>query len=121
VPQNIKLPQPNNDKLFRIDHKPVISAPAGKPIIIGVKVTASAGVKWVHLLYRNVNQDVDYQTLPMELSDEKDTYQATVPAEQINPKWDFMYLIEFMDNNGKGKIYPDLNKEMPYRIVKLIR
>jgi hypothetical protein len=57
----------------------------------------------------------------MELSDEKDTYQATVPAEQINPKWDFMYLIEFMDNNRKGKIYPDLNKEMPYRIVKLIR
>jgi hypothetical protein len=111
----------NNDKLFRIDHKPVISAPAGKPITIGVKVTASAGVKWVHLLYRNVNQDVDYQTLPMELSDEKDTYQATVPAEQINPKWDFMYLIEFMDNNRKGKIYPDLNKETPYRIVKLIR
>ena len=111
----------NNDKLFKIDHQPVVSAPAGNPITISVKVTASAGVKWVHLLYRNVNQDVEYQTLPMELSGEKDTYKATVPADQINPKWDFMYLIEFMDNNGKGKIYPDLNKEMPYVIVKLIR
>ena len=39
----------------------------------------------------------------------------------INRKWDFMYLIEVMDNNGNGKIYPDLNKETPYIVVKLIR
>jgi hypothetical protein len=32
-----------------------------------------------------------------------------------------MYLIEVMDKNGRGIIYPDFNKEMPYRIVKLIR
>jgi len=57
----------------------------------------------------------------MEVSGEKDTYQAIVPAEQINPKWDFMYLIEVMDNNCKGKIYPDLNKETPYIVVKLER
>jgi hypothetical protein len=111
----------NNDRLFNINHQPVDSAPVGKPITIRVKVTASAGVKWVHLLYRNVNQDVEYQTLPMEPSDERDIYQATVPAEQINPKWDFMYLIEVMDNNGKGKIYPDFNKETPYIFTKLIR
>jgi hypothetical protein len=57
----------------------------------------------------------------MESSGERDTYQVIVPAEQINPKWDFMYLIEVMDNNGRGKIYPDLNKELPYVIVRLIR
>ena len=62
-----------------------------------------------------------YQTLPMCPTGEKDTYQVIVPAEQINPKWDFMYLIEVMDNNGKGKIVPDLYKETPYIIVKLIR
>jgi hypothetical protein len=32
-----------------------------------------------------------------------------------------MYLIEVMDNNGNGRIYPDLNKETPYVFVKLIR
>ena len=32
-----------------------------------------------------------------------------------------MYLIEVMDNNGKIKIYPDLNNETPYLIVKLLR
>jgi len=111
----------NNDRLFNVNHQSVDSAPVGKPITISVKVTASAGVKWVHLLYRSVNQDVEYQTLPMQSSGEEDIYQVIVPAEQINPKWDFMYLIEVMDNNGKGKIYPDFNKETPYIFTKLIR
>jgi hypothetical protein len=111
----------NNDMLFKINHQPVSSTAVNKPITISVEVTASAGVKWVHLLYRSVNQDMEYLTLPMEASGEKDTYQAIVPVEQINPKWDFMYLIEVMDNNGKGKIYPDLNKETPYIVVKLER
>jgi hypothetical protein len=112
---------PNNDNLFKISHQPVVSAPAGKPITVSIKVTALAGVKWVRLLYRNVNQDVEYLTLPMQPSGEKDTYRVTIPAEQINPKWDLMYLIEVMDRNGKGIIYPELDKETPYVIVNLIR
>ena len=111
----------NNDKLFEIKHKPVVTAQVNKSITISAKVAASAGVKWVHLLYRSVNQDVEYQTLPMQTSGEKDTYLVTVPAEQIDPKWDFMYLIEVMDKNGSGKIYPDFEKETPYIIVKLKR
>lgn len=106
---------------FRISHQPVDSAPAGKPIAISVQVSAPAGIKWVRLRYRNVNQELDYQTLPMQSSGEKGAYSALVPAEQINPKWDFMYFIEIMDNNGVGTIYPDLTTETPYRIVKLIR
>lgn len=111
----------SNAKLFRIGHKPVVSAPAGQPLTVSVQVSAPAGVKWVRLRYRNVNQDLDYQTLPMLPAAEKDSYQATIPADQIKPQWDMMYLIEVMDNNGKGSIYPDLNKQTPYQIVKLIR
>jgi hypothetical protein len=121
APKYIAASASDNDKLFNINHNRVVSAPANMPVTIKVKVTASAGIKWVHLLCRSVNQDVEYQTLPMETSNEKDTYSVTVPAEQINPKWDFMYLIEFMDNKGRGKIYPELNKETPYIVVKLIR
>ena len=32
-----------------------------------------------------------------------------------------MYFIEAMDNEGNGRIYPDLNKETPYIVVKLQR
>ncbi len=111
----------NFDQLFKITHQPVSSAPVNKPIAISVKVSAVSGVKAVRLLYRNVNQEMEYEVLPMLPSGEKNMYQAVIPAEMFNPKWDVMYLIEVMDNKGKGVIYPDFKKETPYCIVKLNR
>jgi hypothetical protein len=111
----------DNGKYFTISHTPVTSAPVGRPVTIQVKVSAAAGVKWVRLRYRSVDQTKDYQTLPMLPTAQKDVYTVTVPAGQINPVYDFMYLIQIMDNNKKGFIYPDLNKETPYVIVKLKR
>lgn len=107
--------------LFKITHQPVTSSPVGQPIKVSVKVTNEVGVKWVNLSYRSINQDVEYQTMPMLPTGEKDIFQTIVPAELINPKFDFMYFIKVMDNDGHGIIYPDLNKETPYIIVKLIR
>ena len=46
-------------------------------------------------------------------------YEATVPATDIDPQFDFMYLFEVMDNSGNGKIYPDIAKETPYIVVKV--
>jgi hypothetical protein len=59
--------------------------------------------------------------MPLLATGEKDTYQAVVPASQINPRWDFMYYLQVMDNKSNGRIYPDLNKETPYIITKLNR
>jgi hypothetical protein len=50
-----------------------------------------------------------------------DEYQATVPGEHLDPQWDFMYLIEAMDACGNGTIYPDLEVETPYVVVRLER
>ena len=111
----------DNENLFKVSLWPVMSAPVDQPLTISVKASASAGLKWVRLRYRSVNQKEDYQTLDMIQTGEQDSFRATVPAEQVNKPWDFMYFIEVMDNNGKGKIYPDLSKETPYVIVKLIR
>jgi hypothetical protein len=102
-------------------HRPVTNAPAGKPLTIAAEVHDPSGVKWVRLRYRSVNQQEDYRTLPMLPVNDKGQYQAVVPAEQVLSKWDFMYLIEVMDNQGNGKIYPDLNKETPYVVVHLVR
>lgn len=86
-----------------------INALVGKPIAIKLQVSTPTGVKWVRLRYRNVNQKLDYQTIAMTLTGEKDAYSAMIPAEQINPKWDVMYFIEVMDKKVTGQIYPDLN------------
>ena len=48
-----------------------------------------------------------------------DEYEATIPGEDIDPHFDFMYLFEVMDNAGNGRIYPDLSKETPYTVVKV--
>jgi hypothetical protein len=111
----------NDEDLFQITHQPVITVPVGKPITVSAKVNAPAGVRWVRLRHRSVNQEFDYQTLEMQSTGEKDVYQAVVPAEKIDPAWDYMYFIEVMDNHGNGSIYPDLNRETPYVFIKLIR
>jgi hypothetical protein len=111
----------NYEKQVQITHQPVTSVSFGEPLSVSAKVSAPAGVKWVRLRHRSVNQGFDYETLPMHPTGENGSFQAIVPAEQINPKWDFMYFIEVMDNNGNGRIYPDLNKDTPYIFVKLIR
>ena len=59
--------------------------------------------------------------LAMVPGGEKDRYQPVIPAEHVVPTWDLMYLIEVIDNQGNGKIHPDLNKETPYVVVRLVR
>ena len=51
------------------------------------------------------------------MSGRPDEYEATIPAEHIDPQWDLMYFIEALDRSGNGKVYPDLEKETPYIIV----
>jgi hypothetical protein len=81
-------------KIKLCKHVPVISIPVSKPLAVNLQVTAPAGVKWVRLRYRSVNQDLPYQTLQMVPTGDKDSYKATVPADQIDPEYDLMYFIE---------------------------
>lgn len=111
----------DNHTLFQLMHVPVATLPAGQAFSLQVKLSAKAGIKSVRLRYRDVNQEEAWQALPMLPGKEKDVYECTVPAGQINSRWDFQYLLEVMDNNNKGAIFPDVNKETPYWIVQLIR
>ena len=73
----------------------------------------------MRLRYRGLSQHQDFQVLPMLPTGRNNEFQATIPAEDIDPKFDLMYLFETMDNQGNGKIYPDLAKETPYIVVKI--
>jgi dienelactone hydrolase len=101
--------------------QPVTSAPADKPLTITAEARDPSGVKSVRLRYRSVNQYQDYRTLEMTPTGKRDRYQAVIPAEHVIPKWDLMYFIEVVDNRGNGKIYPDMEKETPYVVVRLQR
>jgi hypothetical protein len=73
------------------------------------------------VLYRSVNQTKDYETLEMKAVDDQGNYVATIPAEKINPRFDFMYFIQAMDNQHHGVMYPDFNQQTPYFVVRLER
>ncbi|MHC4596130.1 MAG: hypothetical protein ACYS19_14475, partial [Planctomycetota bacterium] len=109
----------NRPPLLR--HSPVTSARHQRPLTVTAQVSDTSGVKWVRLRYRSVNQYQDYKTLDMTETNAKGRYKAVVPAEDVPAKWDFMYFFEVMDNKGNGKIYPDLEEEAPYIVVKLWR
>ena len=115
VPLDQPTPRP------QVLHLPIETAATGKPVTIFAQIIAPKGIKWVRLRYRAVNQYLDYQTLPMQPTGTADYYQATVPAEAINPKWDFMYFLQIMDNDGNGTQYPDQKTTTPYFVVRLQR
>ncbi len=104
-----------------VTHERIETAAAEKPLAIAARVQDPSGVKWVRLRYRSVNQHDNYLTLPMLPTGDPGVYQATIPAGHIPAGFDLMYLIETMDNHGNGAIYPDLNRETPYVIVRLTR
>ena len=65
---------------------------------------------------------VSHKAVPPKASTQQpEEYEAVVPGEQVEGRWDFMYLFEVMDRCGNGKIYPDLEVETPYVIVPLDR
>lgn len=111
----------NDDKPPLLKHTPITSAPAEKPLSVTAEVRDHSGVKWVRLRYRGVNQHQDYKTLDMIETKKKGQYKVVVSGEDIVAKWDFMYLFEVMDKKSNGKIYPDLEQEAPYVVVKLRR
>ena len=91
------------------------------PLHITAQVEDPSGVKWVHLRYRGLSQHQDFQVLNMLPAGNGNEYEATVPGNDVDPQFDFMYFFEVMDNAGNGKIYPDIAKETPYIIAKVPR
>ena len=110
-----------DDEMPLVTHQSITTASADEPLAITAGVCDPSGVKWVRLRYRSVNQQQDYHTLPMLPTGEKDQYRTVIPTEHIDLKWDLMYFIEAMDGKGNGGIYPDLNQQTPYVVVKLRR
>ena len=54
----------------------------------------------------------------MKLDPASGRYQAEIPGNFVVPEWDIMYFIEALDMKGNGRMYPDLDNEMPYIVVK---
>jgi hypothetical protein len=101
--------------------EPVPAAEAGRDLQVKANVTAPAGIKWMRLRYRHLNQQEDYETAEMALDPKSGRYTGLIPASFVDPKWDLMYFVEAVDSQGNGRMYPDLEVEVPYVIVPVKR
>lgn len=100
---------------------PPAAAESGQDLWITAKISPPEQVKWARLRYRHVTQFEDYQTAEMALDQKAGFYGAVIPAAFIDPKWDLIYFVEVVGKNGAGRMYPDLEREMPYVIVPVKR
>ena len=111
----------SDDRPLILHHTPIQSAQPGQPLRIVAQVDDPARVRWVRLRYRGLSQHQDFQLLPMLPTGHNSEFAATIPGQNIDPQFDLMYQFETMDNQGNGKIYPDLEKETPYVVVNVAR
>ncbi|HWB86282.1 MAG TPA: hypothetical protein VG675_19215 [Bryobacteraceae bacterium] len=102
-----------------LNFTPIQTAQPSHPLRIVAEVQDPSGIKWVHLRYRGLSQHQDFRTAVMLPTGNGNEFEAEIPGTDIDPKFDFMYYFETMDNAGNGKIYPDLEKETPYTVVKV--
>jgi hypothetical protein len=102
-------------------HRAITTAKPNEPIRITAQVTDPSGVDSVYLRYRGVNQHQDFHRIRMLPTGRPDEYRAEIPKSDVDPRWDLMYFLEATDRPGTGRIYPDLDNETPYVVVKLQR
>jgi len=101
--------------------KPDIATP-GQDFVVSAIISAESRVKWARLRYRHLTQLEDYQTADMTADPGSPrTFTGRIPASFIDASWDLMYFVEVMDTNGRGRMYPDLDKETPYVAVSVRR
>ena len=105
------------NRLAAIDHKPIESVSIGNDLKIRAKVTSQRPIKKVRLYIRSLNQTIDWQHIEMKLTEDSE-FMAVIPAEKINPRWDFMYYIEAIDRRG-GVLWPSWQERQPYVVVKV--
>jgi hypothetical protein len=94
----------------------------GHDFEVSATITSGSNVKWVRLRYRHLTQFEDYRTAAMTPDPGSTrTFKGRIPASFIDPGWDLMYFVEVMDANGRGRMYPDLERETPYVVVRVRR
>ncbi|MGL4630870.1 MAG: hypothetical protein ACRCVT_06655 [Leadbetterella sp.] len=117
---HVEIPQVSTyQNLFHVWHKPISKANPNQDLQIQAKMETSSPLESLVLKHRPLNQDVPYESINMIVSNGQ--YQAIIPKEKLNPRFDLQYYFEIIDTQGHGIIYPDFEKETPYFVVTFIR
>ncbi len=109
----------DDDQPPTVEHQPVERWEPGRPLEISAYATDASAIVAVRVCYRGVNQHQDFNCVRLLPTGIKNDFRTEIPESEIDGRWDFMYFIEALDRFGNGRIYPDLESETPYVIVRL--
>jgi hypothetical protein len=103
--------------LHAVESAPSATLLPAKGLEISAGVHSAAPVKWVRLRYRHLTQYEDYETVEMTLDAKTGLYTGRIPQAFATPNWALMYFVEVVDQNGAGRIFPDLETQTPYVVI----
>jgi hypothetical protein len=101
-----------------IEYEPPKSITVDEPFVVQI---AQLPEPWQRLIvhYRPLDQTRDWREMEMTI-DENGKWNATIPADQIDPQFDFQYYFELLDDHG-GTLWPDLFEKTPYLVVPVVK
>ena len=102
-----------------VEHNPVALCEPGKPLRLSFRVQDASELMSVKMHYRHLTQMEEYRVVDLTTSGEQ--YEAAIPGDYINPRYDLMYYLEAVDRFGNGVFYPNPDRVPPYIVVKVRR
>jgi hypothetical protein len=107
----ISLPRP------AILHTPPKSVKSAQPLALRIQITPSQSVTAIRLHYRALNQLTGFKTIEQPVA--QSTF--TIPAADIDARWDLQYYFEVLNTAKSGWFCPDPAKTAPYYVVTTVR
>jgi hypothetical protein len=96
-----------------VQHTPPVTALAGRPLRLVVKLKPAGRARTVRLHYRLLNAQEKFRTLEAPAGEAS----FTIPAAEVSPRWDLLYYFELLDERGGGWFHPDPFERTPYFVV----
>ncbi|MBN1507648.1 MAG: hypothetical protein JW955_12425 [Sedimentisphaerales bacterium] len=104
----------------RVSHTPPSTFRPGQPVPIELALPDPQPlVKTVRLVYRQVHQALAYQTVDMQVQDNR--YSATIPGQYSDSPYPLEYYFELYDGAGQAWLYPGFDATLanqPYFVVR---
>lgn len=102
-----------------IEHERITTLEVGQDLTATARVASVEPLRDVSVYYRAMDQTRPWKRTLMQPTGDG-AYTATIPAAEIDPRFDFLYYLEARVAHG-GTFWPDWQRETPYVVVQVQR
>ncbi|MBI4889737.1 MAG: hypothetical protein HY821_03865 [Acidobacteria bacterium] len=96
-------------------HHPPARTMAARPLVLELQVWPQTQVKTIRLHYRPLNQLAGWKIIDAA----PHSARFTIPAAEVDARWDLQYYFEVLNTEGTGWFLPDPREATPYHVVSV--